>query len=114
MARNKTREYAEKEKYLHRNRKLNVALTSISELRAEIDKLRNQTGNSLQEDSDDNAHAASLAEIASLKSKLSEKEKAMLEMTRSWQERLKSSEAKKKEETKLLEVELKSSDAKAS
>ncbi|XP_064650144.1 kinesin-like protein KIF14 [Lineus longissimus] len=75
----------------------------IRELRSEIEKLRSQTGNAMHTEDDFDAQAASLAEIASLKSKLLEKEKAMQEMSRSWQERLQSSEARKKEETKLLE-----------
>ena len=51
----------------------------ISELRAEIDKLKSQTGGATD---NDDIIGASLAEIASLKEQLQQKEKAMLEMTR--------------------------------
>lgn len=70
----------------------------IRELRAEIEKLRVQTG-IVSED----VISSSLVEISSLKQKLSEKEREMAEITRSWQERLKQSEQHKLEESLLLE-----------
>nr|KAG5712585.1 hypothetical protein BaRGS_011559 [Batillaria attramentaria] len=71
----------------------------IRELRAEIDKLRSQSG-TMNEDS----HMASLAEITMLREKLMSKEKEMDELSRSWQERLRQAEARKLEESKQLEV----------
>ena len=49
----------------------------MAELRAEIEKLKNQTGG-ISED----VIGASLAEIASLRDRLSQKEREMAEMTR--------------------------------
>ena len=66
----------------------------ISELRAEIERLRGeQGGGGMNEE----ALAASMSEISRLKNE-------MEEMSRSWQERLRQAEARKAEELKLLEV----------
>ncbi|XP_025113776.1 kinesin-like protein KIF14 isoform X3 [Pomacea canaliculata] len=70
----------------------------IRELRAEIEKLRNQSG-LMNGDS----HLASMAEIAMLREKLVSKEKEMDDLSRSWQERLRQAEERKEEESKQLE-----------
>ncbi|KAK2155493.1 hypothetical protein LSH36_238g01020 [Paralvinella palmiformis] len=71
----------------------------IRELRAEIEKLRNQKGI----DDDEDIIQASLTEIETLRQKLASKEKEMAAKERSWQDRLKKSEEQKREESRLLE-----------
>lgn len=70
----------------------------IRELKAEIDRLRSQSGVMNEEQ-----QSASLAEITALKEKLAYREKEMEEMTRSWLEKLRLSEERKVEEAKQLE-----------
>nr|XP_034300565.1 kinesin-like protein KIF14 [Crassostrea gigas] len=70
----------------------------IRELKAEIDRLRSQSGVMNEEQ-----QSASLAEITALKEKLAVREKEMEEMTRSWLEKLRLSEERKVEEAKQLE-----------
>ena len=74
---------------------MNVFLIYYTELRSEIERLRGEQGGAMN----DEALAASVAEIGRLKEE-------MQEMSRSWQERLRQAEAKKAEELQLLEVKV--------
>ena len=74
----------------------------FSELKEEIERLRNSSG-VFSED----VQAAGLAEIAMLKDALLAKEREIAEATRSWQEKLKNAEQRKSEEANKLEVQKK-------
>ncbi len=73
----------------------------ISELRAEIEKLKSQSG---LVGPDAEIIRTSLAEISSLREQLVAKEQEMQEVTRSWHERLKKAEESKMQEALSLEV----------
>ncbi|KAJ8300829.1 hypothetical protein KUTeg_022348 [Tegillarca granosa] len=70
----------------------------IRELKAEIERLRDQQGGM-----NGDTHLANLEEIASLRDQLLSKEREMDEIKRSWQERLKKAEERKMQEAKQLE-----------
>ncbi|XP_074655723.1 kinesin-like protein KIF14, partial [Tubulanus polymorphus] len=99
-----TLRYAKQARAIVNNAKVNEDPKArlIRELRAEIEKLRGQTGGLLSTGNEYHL-SSSLAEIASLKDKLLQKEKEMMEATRTWQEKLKASEKRRLEEEKLLE-----------
>ncbi|ELU15797.1 hypothetical protein CAPTEDRAFT_82852, partial [Capitella teleta] len=72
----------------------------IRELQMEIERLKNQGG--VGGDATSELIRTSVTEIASLKEKLSMKEREMAEMAKSWQEKLLCSEQQKLEESQLL------------